>query len=119
MTSMPSAHARSPTTCAGTPRYRQTLRFEVRELGEIDMVSRALATLDLVTHDDALWAFPAVRLEDRALSSGELAGLGGESERVLCHESSALVLWAEDRSAVGKVQRWWLADYHENGTTPP
>jgi acyl-CoA synthetase (AMP-forming)/AMP-acid ligase II len=180
----------------------------VRELGEIDMVSRALATLDLVTHDDALWAFPAVRLEDRTLSSGELAGLAGESERVLCHESNALVLWAEDRdlpallaylaalrlghavafllwrdrgdrrdagprrrvawgtlgsvvgahvvlrpgasvrkaelavhcgrrlaghkiakhlmfvdqvlrSAAGKVQRWWLANYHENGTTLP
>jgi hypothetical protein len=35
-------------------------RFEVRELGEIDMVSRALATLDLVTHDDAQPEFPAV-----------------------------------------------------------
>ena len=32
-------------------------RFEVKELGEIDMVSRA-ATLDLVTHDDARPAFP-------------------------------------------------------------
>ena len=28
-------------------------RYEVKELGEIDMVSMALATLDLVTHDDA------------------------------------------------------------------
>jgi hypothetical protein len=32
-------------------------RFEVEELGEIDMVSRT-ATLDLVTHDDARPAFP-------------------------------------------------------------
>ena len=47
-------------------------RFEVRELGEIDMVSRALATLDLVTHDDALRAFPAVHPEDHTLSYGFL-----------------------------------------------
>jgi len=38
-------------------------RFEVRELGEIDMVSRARAALDLVTNDQ--------------LSYGELAGLAG------------------------------------------
>jgi hypothetical protein len=30
------------------PRYHQAPRFEVRELGEIDMVSMALATLDSV-----------------------------------------------------------------------
>jgi hypothetical protein len=28
-------------------------RSDAKELGEIDMVSRALATLDLVGHDDA------------------------------------------------------------------
>jgi hypothetical protein len=39
-----------------------TPRFEVRELGEIDMVSMAPATLDLVTHDDAQPTFPAVHL---------------------------------------------------------
>jgi hypothetical protein len=48
----------------------------VKELGEIDMVSRALATLDLVTHDGAQPAFPAAHLEGHAvLSYGELAGL--------------------------------------------
>jgi len=29
----------------------QTLRLEMKELGEIDMVSMALATLDLLAHD--------------------------------------------------------------------
>jgi hypothetical protein len=73
-------------------------RFEVRELGEIDMVSRARATLDLVTHDDAWPAFPAVHLEGHTvLSYGELAGLVGESERVLRHDGKALVLCAGDR----------------------
>jgi acyl-CoA synthetase (AMP-forming)/AMP-acid ligase II len=58
----------------------------------------ASATLDLVTHDDAQPAFPAVHLEDRTiLSYGELAGLVGEFERVLRHESKALVLCAGDR----------------------
>jgi hypothetical protein len=61
------------------------------------MVSRALATLDLVTHDDALRAFSAAHLEDHTLSYGELAGLAGESGQVLRHDSNALVLWAEDR----------------------
>jgi hypothetical protein len=28
-------------TCAAAPRYHQTTRFDVRELGEITMVSRA------------------------------------------------------------------------------
>ena len=75
-------------------------RFEVRELGEIDMVSIALATLDLVTHDDAQPAFPAVHLEGHTvLSYGELAELVGESERVLRHDSKALVLCAGDRCA--------------------
>jgi hypothetical protein len=35
----------------------------MKELGEIDMVSRALATLELVTCEDAQPAFPAVRPE--------------------------------------------------------
>ncbi len=62
------------------------------------MVAMALATLDLVTHDDARPAFPAVHLEGQtALSYGELAGLVGESERVLRHDSKALVLCAGDR----------------------
>jgi hypothetical protein len=72
--------------------------FEVKELGEIDMVSMALATLDLVTHNDARSAFPAVPLEGHAvLSYGELAGLAGESGRVPRHGSKALVLCAGDR----------------------
>jgi len=70
----------------------------VRELGEIDMVSIALATLDLVTHHDAQPAFPAIHLEGHTvLTYGELAGLAGESERVLRHDSKALVLCARDR----------------------
>ena len=49
--SLPSAYVRSPATCAGVPgapRYHQTPCFDVKELGEIDMVFMALATLDLV-----------------------------------------------------------------------
>ena len=67
----------------------------MKELGEIDMVSMALATLDLVTHYDAHSAFPAVHLEGHTvLSYGELAG---ESGRVPRHDSKALVLCAGDR----------------------
>jgi acyl-CoA synthetase (AMP-forming)/AMP-acid ligase II len=67
----------------------------VKEPGGIDMV---LPTLDLVTHDDAQPAFPAVHLGDHSvLSYGELAGLVGESERVLRHDGKALVLCAGDR----------------------
>jgi acyl-CoA synthetase (AMP-forming)/AMP-acid ligase II len=70
----------------------------VKELGETEMVSMALGTLDLVTHDGARPAFPAVYLEgDTVLSYGELAGLVGESERVLRHDGKALVLCAGDR----------------------
>jgi len=62
------------------------------------MVSRTLAALDLVTHDDARPAFPAVHLEDHAvLSYGELAGLVSGAERVLRHDAKALVLCAGDR----------------------
>jgi hypothetical protein len=58
----------------------------------------ALATLDLVTHDDAQPAFPAVHLEGHTvLSYGELAGLAGGSGRVLRHDGKALVLCAGDR----------------------
>ena len=79
-------------------------RFEVKELGAIDMVSRALATLDLVSHDDARPGSPAVHLEGQTvLSYGELAGLVGESERVLRHDSKALVLCAGDRN----LPRYW------------
>jgi acyl-coenzyme A synthetase/AMP-(fatty) acid ligase len=64
----------------------------------IDMVPMALATLDLVGHDNARPASAAVHLEgDTALSYGELAGLVGESERVLRHDGKALVLCAGDR----------------------
>jgi hypothetical protein len=41
----------------------------MKELGEIDMASRALATLELVTRDDAQPAFPAVHLEGHVLSA--------------------------------------------------
>jgi hypothetical protein len=62
------------------------------------MVSMALATLDLVPHDDAQSAFPAVHLGGHAvLSRGELAGLAGESERVLRHDGKSLVLRAGGR----------------------
>jgi hypothetical protein len=62
------------------------------------MVPMALATLDLVPHDDAQPAFPAVHLGGHAvLSCGELAGLAGESERVLRHDGKALVLRAGGR----------------------
>jgi acyl-CoA synthetase (AMP-forming)/AMP-acid ligase II len=62
------------------------------------MVSMALPTLDLVTHDGAQPAFPAVHLEDRTvLSYAELAGLVGEFERILRHDSKGLVLCAGDR----------------------
>ena len=62
------------------------------------MVPKPLATLDLVTHDDAQPAFPAVYLEGHTvLSYGELAELVRESERVLHHDSKALVLCAGDR----------------------
>jgi len=57
-----------------------------------------LATLDLVTHDDARPASPALYLEGHdVLSYGELAGLVGESEQALRHDSKALVLCAGDR----------------------
>ena len=51
----------------------------------------SMATLDLLTHDGARPGFPAVFLEGRAvLSYGELAGLAGESGRVLRHDGKAL-----------------------------
>jgi hypothetical protein len=62
------------------------------------MVPMTLATLDLVTHDDAQPAFLAVHLGGQALlSCGELAGLAGESERVPRHGGNALVLRARGR----------------------
>jgi len=58
----------------------------------------ASATLNLVTHDDAQPASPAVHLEDRTtLTYGELTELVGESERALRHDGKALVLCAGDR----------------------
>jgi hypothetical protein len=50
---------------------------------------------DVQTQDDARPAFPAVHLEGHTLLSySELAGLAGESERVLRHDGKALVLCA-------------------------
>ena len=86
-------------------RDHQTLRFDVKEPGEIDMVSRALATLDLVTHDNAQPAFPAV------LSHGELAGYKIPKHFMFVDQVP--------RSAAGKIQRWRLASPHENGATLP
>jgi hypothetical protein len=83
--------------CSGRAAISPDPRFEVRELGEIDMVSRRLATLDLATHD-VQPAFPAVHLESHpVLSHGELAGFAGESGRVPRHDSKALVLRAGGR----------------------
>jgi hypothetical protein len=65
-------------------------RFEVKELGEIDMVSMELATLDLVTHDEAQPAFPAVHLEGHT-------ALPHSTSALLRHDSNALVLCAGDR----------------------
>jgi acyl-CoA synthetase (AMP-forming)/AMP-acid ligase II len=54
--------------------------------------------LDLVTHDDAQSALPAVHLESRTvLTYGELAELVGEFERALRCDRKALVLCAGDR----------------------
>jgi hypothetical protein len=62
------------------------------------MVSVARAPLDLVTHDAARPAFPAVYLEGHTvLSYGELAGLAGESDRVLSHDGKAIVPCGGDR----------------------
>jgi hypothetical protein len=63
--------------CTGRAAISPGPRFEVRELGEIGMVSIALATQDLVTHDYPQPAFPAVHLEGHALLSYD--GLAGES----------------------------------------
>ena len=58
----------------------------------------ASAALDLVTHNGAQPASPAVHLADRTiLTYGELAELIGEFERALRHDSKALVLCAGDR----------------------
>jgi acyl-CoA synthetase (AMP-forming)/AMP-acid ligase II len=64
----------------------------VEELGEIDMVPVALATLDLVTHDGARPGSPAVYLEGHAvLSYGELAGLASQAGRVLAGNTAAVI----------------------------
>jgi acyl-CoA synthetase (AMP-forming)/AMP-acid ligase II len=56
------------------------------------------AALDLVTHDDAHPASPAVYLGDQTvLSYAELAGLVSDTERALRHDGKALVLCAGDR----------------------
>jgi hypothetical protein len=64
----------------------------VRELGEIDMVSRVLATLDLVTRYEAQQAFPAVYLERHAVLSY------GEQPPQRTHECGA------DRSVSGALR---------------
>jgi len=62
------------------------------------LASVALATLDLVVHDDARSASAAVYLEGHTvLSYGEPAGLAGEAGLVLRHDSKALVRCAGDR----------------------
>ncbi len=54
--------------------------------------------LDLVTHDDARPASPAVHLKgNTALTYGELAEMVGEFERALRYDGKALVLCAGDR----------------------
>jgi hypothetical protein len=47
----------------------------MKELGEIDMASRALAMLELMTHDDAQPAFPAVHLEGHVPSTATASWL--------------------------------------------
>jgi hypothetical protein len=86
--------------------------FRVEELGEIDMVSRALATLDLVGHGDARPASPAVFLEGRAvLSYGELAGLaGGHLAAVICGAGDVVHLAGAGGPAVPEQQRRHLAE---------
>src|SRR3984885_844661 len=55
-------------------------------------------TLDLVTHEDAQPASPAVHLKgNTTLTYGELSESVGEFERALRHDSKALVLCAGDR----------------------
>src|SRR3984885_15730547 len=55
-------------------------------------------TLDLVTHEDAQPASPAVHLKgNTTLTYGELVESVGEFERALHHDSKALVLCAGDR----------------------
>lgn len=82
----------------GAPRYHRVPRFEVRELGEIDIAPRALATLDLLTRDDERLVFFAVHLDGHAVvSCGELAGLARGSGWVLRHGGKVLMLCAGDR----------------------
>src|SRR5579871_5344885 len=78
--------------------HQEFSRYREEGCEEIEMVSTAPGTLDLVTHDGVRPACPAVYLEGHTvLSYGELAGLAGESERVLRRDGKALVLCAGDR----------------------
>jgi acyl-CoA synthetase (AMP-forming)/AMP-acid ligase II len=57
-----------------------------------------VAVLDLVTHDRATPSAPAVSIAGRErLTYGDLAGLVGGVERLLRHDSKALVVCAGDR----------------------
>jgi hypothetical protein len=61
----------------------------------------ALATLDLVAHDDSRPAFPAIHLEGHTLIfCGGLScgGLASESERVPRYDGKALALCAKTAS---------------------
>jgi hypothetical protein len=73
---------RSGNLGEGCPRLSAyvRLRRQVRELGEIHMASMELATLDLVTHDDAQPAFPVIHLPGRAF---RIPG-GNEGGRIGC-----------------------------------
>jgi hypothetical protein len=77
-----SAHPRSLTICAGAPgtAIPLDLRFEVREVGEIDMVSRARAMPDPVTHDGPRPALVAAHLARPATAAqrGHECGTGGK-----------------------------------------
>ena len=58
----------------------------------------ASVTFDLVTHEDARRASPAIHLAGGVtLTYGELAESVGEYERALRHDGKALVLCAGDR----------------------
>src|SRR5882757_1517591 len=65
---------------------------------DLEHMAMASATFDLVTHEDARPASPAIHLAGGGtLTYGELAESVGEFERVLRHDSKALVLCAGDR----------------------
>jgi acyl-CoA synthetase (AMP-forming)/AMP-acid ligase II len=65
---------------------------------DLEHMAMASATFDLVTHEDARPASPAIHLAGGGtLTYGELAESVGEYERALRHDGKALVLCAGDR----------------------